>query len=137
MIRLRVASVLAYEDNPRQASNAKCRKFRSIRSRRLDQQLTVANGGQSQSHPGAWRTHPAHGLAELASQGDERFEQMDFWWCPTSPTRDLLAAHMVEEPLAPGHGVVGIRAGFCSGKSINGVRQITLPLRLCSRALKL
>lgn len=98
VIRLRVADVLAYEDNPRQASNAKYPEIlESIRSRGLDQQLTVTKRpGQSQYILARGGRTRLMALQELASQGDERFEQMDFLVVPYKSDSDLLAAHMVE-----------------------------------------
>lgn len=97
LIRLKVADVDPYEDNPRQAPNAKFQEIKdSIRARGLDQRLIVTK------RPGAQRYILAKGgktrlqaLQELA-QEDKKFEAIDFELVKYESESELLVAHMVE-----------------------------------------
>lgn len=97
VIRLRVADVDPYEDNPRQTPNEKFLEIKeSIRARGLDQSLVVTK------RPGAQRYILAKGgktrlraLKELA-QEDPKFEAIDFQHVHYQSESELLVAHMVE-----------------------------------------
>lgn len=98
VIRLRVADVEPYEDNPRQAPNAQFEEIKdSIRARGLDQRLIVTK------RPGAQRYILAKGgktrlkaLQELALEDPARFERIDFELVKYVSESELLVGHMVE-----------------------------------------
>lgn len=98
VIRLRVADVEPYEDNPRQALNPQFEEIKdSIRARGLDQRLIVTK------RPGAQRYILAKGgktrlkaLQELALEDPARFERIDFELVKYVSESELLVAHMVE-----------------------------------------
>lgn len=98
VIRLRVADVEPYEDNPRQALNPQFDEIKdSIRARGLDQRLIVTK------RPGAQRYILAKGgktrlkaLQELALEDPARFERIDFELVKYVSESELLVAHMVE-----------------------------------------
>jgi len=118
LIRLRVADVDPYEDNPRQTPNAKFQEIKdSIRARGLDQRLVVTK------RPGTQRYILAKGgktrlqaLKELAAE-ENIYEAIDFELVNYQSESELLVAHMVENHQHEGmtfwdtaHGFLLLRA---------------------------
>jgi ParB family protein of integrating conjugative element (PFGI_1 class) len=98
LIRLRVMDVEPYDKNPRNAPNPDYEEIKaSIKARGLDQQLSVTK------KPGATRYNLARGgktrlkaLQELFTEGEKRFEFIDFVLVEYKSESELLAAHMIE-----------------------------------------